>query len=73
MAWPITAGARGLQNNLCVRFSGERRLLACTRRQLADENPFRLAAETSRLAACAPQSRESVAEDGGSYNAAIVS
>ena len=50
MAWPITAGARGLQNNLCVRFSGERRLLACT-----------------------PQSRESVAEDGGSYNAAIVS
>ena len=48
--------------------SGERRLLACSRRQLADdttvlqtvspsdvETAFRQAAEKNRLAACAPQ------------------
>jgi hypothetical protein len=37
--------------------SGERRLPACCRRQLADDDQsrlFRLAAETSTLAACAP-------------------
>src|SRR5258705_13525206 len=41
-----------------ARVSGERRLLACSRRQLADDLPnadaFRRAAETSRQAACAP-------------------
>ncbi|PYL06786.1 MAG: hypothetical protein DME33_12690 [Verrucomicrobia bacterium] len=51
---------RGFKN------SGERRLLACSRRQLADDippsemacctsKPFRQAAEKNRLAACAPQ------------------
>src|SRR5436853_809802 len=42
--------------------SGEHRLLACLRRQLADESrsdfssgTFRLAAETNRLVACAPR------------------
>ena len=41
--------------------SGERRLLACIRRQLADEtfpeDTFRQAAEKHRLAACAPQNK----------------
>src|SRR5438132_1593267 len=40
--------------------SGERRLPGCCRRQLADDNQlrlFRLAAETSTLAACAPRKR----------------
>src|SRR5437879_751104 len=50
----------------CDSSSGERRLLACSRRQLADdiferavllpERAFRQAAEKNRLTACAPQS-----------------
>src|SRR5437762_566256 len=47
--------------NLMRGFSGERRLLACIRRQLADEpfpeDTFRQAAEKNRLAACAPRNK----------------
>jgi hypothetical protein len=38
-----------------ARYSGERRLPACIRRQLADEICVRPAAEPRRQAACAPQ------------------
>src|SRR5437763_1215756 len=61
MDWPSIAGVFGWKDRVrrVADFSGERGLPACTRRQLADEKPgkkiFRLAAETSRLAACAPQ------------------
>jgi len=42
--------------------SGEHRQLACSRRQLADNNRVRQAAEHRKLAACAPRKK-----DDGSY------
>src|SRR5881394_415641 len=50
----------------------ERRLLACIRRQLADENCVRQAAEHRRQAACAPQAKETAPGNTGAVLSLIL-
>src|SRR6266567_1972802 len=51
---------------------GERRQLACIRRQLADENCVRQATEHRRQAACAPQAKETAPGNTGAVLSLIL-